>query len=35
VPNVIILEAINHTVSSLVPKNSYEDGVDFVVLKHR
>jgi hypothetical protein len=35
VPNVIILEAINHTVSSLVPHNSYEDGVDFVVLKHR
>jgi hypothetical protein len=27
--------AINHTVSSLVPQNSYEDGVDFVVLKHR
>ncbi len=35
VPNVIILVAINHTVSSLVPQNSYEDGVDFVVLKHR
>jgi len=35
VPNVIILVAINHTVSSLVPQNSYEDGVDFLVLKHR
>jgi hypothetical protein len=35
VPYVIILESINHTVSSLVPHNSNEDGVDFVVLKHR
>jgi hypothetical protein len=34
-PNVIILEAINHTVSSLVPQNSYEDGVYFFFLKHR